>query len=54
MLKLESNPVSGQNYDFIFYIELEANLRDPGVLSMLEELERTTPSFQLLGSYTEV
>ena len=54
MLKLESNPVSGQNYDFIFYIELEANLRDPGVLSMLEEMERTTPSFQLLGSYTEV
>lgn len=54
MLKLESNPVSGRNFAFIFYIELEANLRDPGVLPMLEELERTTPNFQLLGSYSEV
>ncbi len=54
MLKLESSPVSGSNFEFIFYIELEANLREPGVLTMLEELERTTPSFQLLGSYQEV
>lgn len=54
MLKLESNPVSGQNYDFIFYIELDAHLRDRGVLSMLEELERTTPYFHFLGAYSEV
>lgn len=54
MTKLESCPVSGRNFEFMFFIELEANLREPGVLPMLEELERTCESFHLLGNYAEV
>ncbi|MBQ7682147.1 MAG: chorismate mutase [Oscillibacter sp.] len=54
MTKLESCPVSGRNFEFIFFIELEASVKEPGVLSMLEELERNCASFQFLGSYAEV
>lgn len=54
MTKLESCPVSGRDFEFMFFIELEANLREPGVLPMLEELERSCQSFQLLGNYAEV
>ena len=54
MTKLESCPVTGRNFEFIFFLELEASVQDPGVLSMLEELERNCQSFQFLGSYAEV
>ena len=54
MTKLESCPVTGRNFEFIFFLELEASVHEPGVLSMLEELERSCESFQFLGSYAEV
>ncbi|MBR4211153.1 MAG: chorismate mutase, partial [Oscillibacter sp.] len=41
MTKLESCPVSGRNFEFIFFIELEASVKEPGVLPMLEEMERS-------------
>ncbi|WP_298033439.1 bifunctional chorismate mutase/prephenate dehydratase [uncultured Dysosmobacter sp.] len=54
MTKLESCPVTGRNFEFIFYLELEASVLEPSVLSMLGELERNCPGFQFLGSYSEV
>lgn len=54
MTKLESCPVTGRNFEFIFYLELEASVLEPSVLPMLEELERNCPGFQFLGGYAEV
>lgn len=54
MTKLESCPVTGRNFEFIFYLELETSVQTPGVLPMLEELERSCSSFHFLGSYMEV
>ena len=54
MTKLESCPVAGSDFEFIFFIELEASVKDPGVLAMLEEMERSCAQFQFLGSYAEV
>jgi len=54
MTKLESCPVTGRNFEFIFFLELEASVRTPGVLPMLEEMERTCQGFQFLGCYAEV
>jgi chorismate mutase/prephenate dehydratase len=54
MTKLESCPVTGRNFEFIFFLELEASVHEPGVLPMLKELERSCQSFQFLGSYAEV
>lgn len=54
MLKLESCPVSGRNFEFVFFIELEASVKEPGVISMLEELERSCQELVFLGNYMEV
>jgi chorismate mutase/prephenate dehydratase len=54
MTKLESCPVTGRNFEFIFFLELEASVKDPSVMAMLEELERSCPGFLFLGNYAEV
>ena len=54
MTKLESCPVAGSDFEFIFFLELEASVKAPGVLAMLEEMERSCAQFQLLGNYAEV
>ncbi len=54
MTKLESCPVAGSDFEFIFFLELEADVRDPSILAMLEEMERTCAQFQFLGNYAEV
>jgi len=54
MTKLESCPVSGSDFEFIFFLELEADARDAGVLAMLEEMERSCAQFHFLGNYAEV
>ncbi|WP_409966839.1 prephenate dehydratase domain-containing protein [Bengtsoniella intestinalis] len=54
MTKLESCAVTGRNFEFVFFLEVEADLNRRGVIPMLEELERTCQSFHFLGAYGEV
>ncbi len=54
MGKLESCPVSGRNFEFIFFLEMDASVLEPGILPMLEDLERSSQNFIFLGSYSEV
>ena len=54
MNKLESCPVSGRNFEFMFIVDLEASVREPGVITMLEDLEQSCESMTLLGCYAEV
>ena len=54
MTKLESCPVAGSDFEFVFFLELDASVQDPSVLAMLEEMERSCAKFQFLGNYAEV
>ena len=54
LTKLESCPVAGSNFEFIFFLELEASVQDPSVLAMLEEMERSCAEFHFLGNYDEI
>lgn len=54
MTKLESCPITGSNFEFLFFLELEATVYDPSVAAMLAELERECESFTLLGNYSVV
>ena len=54
MIKLESCPVAGRNFEFVFFVELEASLKERGVISMLEDLERSCREVWFLGNYAEV
>ena len=54
MTKLESCPVAGSDFEFIFFLELEASVKDPSVQACLQEMERSCAQFQFLGGYAEV
>ena len=46
--------MAGSDFEFIFLLELDASVKDPSVLAMLKEMERTCAQFQFLGNYAEV
>ena len=54
MNKLESCPVIGSDFEFSFFLDIDASVKEPGLISLLEELERICAQFAFLGNYTEV
>lgn len=54
MSKLESCPVAGRDFEFIFFLDLDASVRDDGVKALLCELESVCGGFTFLGSYAAV
>ena len=54
MIKLESCPIPGRNFEFVFFVELEASVKEPSVLPMIEDLERSCPEIWFLGNYAEI
>lgn len=54
MTKLESIPVPGRDFEFQFYMDLDAQIHAPGVISMLSDLEKRVESFTFLGNYPVV
>ena len=52
--KLESRPISGHDFEFQFYLDVEADVRDEQVLRLLCDLPRCTEQLTFLGAYTEV
>jgi chorismate mutase/prephenate dehydratase len=49
--KLESRPIPGMPFQYMFYIDFEGNAADKRVASALEELRSVTTSLKVLGSY---
>lgn len=54
LLKLESAPIPGRDFEFSFYIDIEASVRDKHVRQILEKLKEECPGFTFLGNYEEV
>ena len=52
LIKLESCPIPGHDFEFIFFIDLEASVNDTGVTSMLAELQSSCDMFKYLGNYS--
>jgi len=51
MSRIESRPTKRSLGDYLFFIDLEANLESPDVQSALAELQRCTETIKILGSY---
>jgi chorismate mutase/prephenate dehydratase len=51
--KLESRPISGQNFEFMFYFDIDTPLISPELIQLLAELEQETDMFSYLGTYEE-
>jgi len=52
--KLESWPISGRDFEFMFYLDVEASVWSKEVVSLLGELSSSGEHFSFLGSYSEV
>ena len=53
MTKLESRPIPGSNFEFMFYFDIDASVYSDNLKALLSELENDSQQFSYLGSYTE-
>ncbi len=51
LVKLESRPIHGKPWEYIFYVDLEADIESPSYKTVLDELEKRTDYLRILGSY---
>ena len=53
MTKLESRPIPGSNFEFMFYFDIDASVYSDNLKALISELENDSQQFSYLGSYTE-
>ena len=53
LTKLESRPMPGRDFEFMFYFDIDASVYSPAFARLIAELDVTLDSFSYLGSYTE-
>jgi chorismate mutase/prephenate dehydratase len=51
LTKLESRPIPGMPFQYLFYLDFEGNLADARVAQAMEKLRTTTTSLKVLGCY---
>ncbi len=51
--KLESRPLPGSDFEFMFYFDFEASVYSPEFLSFFEDIDGIATRFVYLGSYLE-
>ncbi len=54
LVKLESRPVPGSDFEFMFYFDLSCAATSPAFATLLDSLDDVCDSFTYFGSYTEV
>ena len=53
LTKLESRPIVGSSFEFIFYFDFECDIKKREVKNLLAELDLSTEQFTFLGAYKE-
>jgi 3-deoxy-7-phosphoheptulonate synthase len=51
LVKLESRPIHGKPWEYMFYVDLEGDVEDPELEGVMEELSNRTEFLKILGSY---
>jgi 3-deoxy-7-phosphoheptulonate synthase len=51
LVKLESRPIHGKPWEYMFYIDLEGDIESAGFAPVLEQLREKTDFFKILGRY---
>lgn len=51
LTKLESRPIVGEAWQYMYYVDFAAGLHEPRVASALKELESFAENIRVLGSY---
>lgn len=53
LTKLESRPIVGSSFEFVFYFDFECDIKDKAVQNLICELNDSTEQFTFLGAYKE-
>lgn len=53
LTKIESRPIEGSDFEFMFYCDFDGDILDESVRSLIAELDNSSPNFKLLGTYKE-
>ena len=54
LTKLESRPIAGTDFEFMFYFDMDGNVKDETVLSLIGQLDTGKNNFTFLGNYSEM
>ncbi len=54
LTKLESRPLPDQDFEFMFYFDLDVSIYSPALMLLLADLESLCETFRYLGSYSEI
>lgn len=54
LTKLESRPIVGSSFEFMFYFDFDCDIKSSGVQNLLSELDNSTEQFTFLGAYNEI
>lgn len=54
LLKLESRPIPGRDFEFMFYCDLEASVGEPEVTGLLSDFSGDDIQTTFLGAYSEI
>ncbi len=54
LTKLESRPIAGTDFEFMFYFDLDASIYDEAALKLVSQLDEGPETFTYLGSYAEI
>ncbi len=52
--KLESRPIVGSDFEFMFYFDIEAEIDKESVIKLMSELSASLERFVFLGAYSEL
>lgn len=53
LTKIESRPIAGADFEFMFYFEASVSVYSDELLYLISEFENSANTFKFLGSYTE-
>ncbi len=53
LMKLESRPVPGKSWEYLFFLEFSGDLEAPGMDGVLHELSQLASDMRVLGNYKE-
>lgn len=53
MTKIESRPIHGKNFEYVFYLDFSGNIHEKETLDLICSLHDELPGFSFLGNYSE-
>jgi len=54
LTKLESRPIAGTDFEFMFYFDIEGSVFDERIATVLQQVEHDAREFTWMGNYSEI